>query len=83
MKKYISIITVVFTIGTAGCKKGYLDQEVNPNLPSVTTPQYTLAGAEASSENLALVNVLVRCGHLEVMHVSPPETTFFPTLSHT
>jgi len=49
MKKYISIITVVFTIGMAGCKKGYLDQEVNPNLPSVTTPQYTLAGAEEIS----------------------------------
>ncbi len=45
MKKYISIITVFFTIGMAGCKKGYLDQEVNPNQPSVTTPQYTLAGA--------------------------------------
>jgi hypothetical protein len=49
MKKYISIITVFFTIGIAGCKKGYLDQEVNPNFPSVTTPQYTLAGAEAST----------------------------------
>jgi hypothetical protein len=45
MKKYISIITVFFTIGMAGCKKGYLDQEVNPNQPSVTTPQYTLSGA--------------------------------------
>jgi hypothetical protein len=49
MKKYISLITAVFTIGVAGCKKGYLDQEVNPNYPSVTTPQYTLAGAEATS----------------------------------
>ena len=46
MKKYISIITAAaLTIGIAGCKKGYLDQEVNPNSPSVTTPQYTLAGA--------------------------------------
>jgi hypothetical protein len=49
MKKYISIITVLFTIGMSACKKAYLDQEVNPNYPSVTTPQYTLAGAEASS----------------------------------
>jgi hypothetical protein len=49
MKKYISIITAVFTIGIAGCKKAYLSQEVNPNRPSVTTPQYTLAGAEAIS----------------------------------
>jgi Starch-binding associating with outer membrane len=47
MKKYISIITVVFTIGIAGCKKAFLNQEVNPNYPSYTTPQYTLSGAEA------------------------------------
>jgi hypothetical protein len=52
MKKYISIITVFFTIGIAGCKKGYLDQEVNPNSPSVTTPQYTLAGAEVASASI-------------------------------
>jgi hypothetical protein len=49
MKKYISIITVIFTIAIAGCKKAYLSQEVNPNEPSVTTPQYTLSGAEATS----------------------------------
>jgi len=49
MKKYISIITVVFTIGIAGCKKDFLSQEVNPNQPSVTTPQYTLSGALATS----------------------------------
>ena len=49
MKKYISIITVVLTIGMAACKKTYLDEEVNPINPSVTTPQYTLAGAEESS----------------------------------
>jgi hypothetical protein len=52
MKKYISIIAMVFTIGMAGCKKAYLDQEVNPNNPSVTTPQYTLAGAEATSATI-------------------------------
>ena len=52
MKKYISIVTVFLTIGMAGCKKDYLDQEVNPNYPSVTTPQYTLAGAEASSATI-------------------------------
>ncbi len=49
MKKYISIITLFFIIGMAGCKKAYLGQEVNPNLPSVTTPQYALAGAEATT----------------------------------
>ncbi len=52
MKKYISIITVVFTIGMAGCKKAFLNQEVNPNNPSVTTPQYTLSGAEAISATI-------------------------------
>jgi hypothetical protein len=46
MKKYILIIAVFFTIGIAGCKKDYLSLEVNPNSPSVTTPQLSLAGAE-------------------------------------
>lgn len=45
MKKYILIIAVFFTIGITGCKKDYLSLEVNPNSPSVTTPQLTLAGA--------------------------------------
>ena len=49
MKKVISIITVFFTVGIVGCKKTYLDQEVNPNQPSVTTPQYSLSGALATS----------------------------------
>jgi hypothetical protein len=52
MKKYISIITVFFAIGITGCKKGYLDQEVNPNSPSVTTPQYTLSGAEVTAAKI-------------------------------
>src|ERR1700753_2930182 len=45
MKKYISIIAVLFTIGISGCKKDYLSLETNPNTPSVTTPQLTLAAA--------------------------------------
>ena len=45
MKKYILIIAVFFTIGISGCKKDFLSLEVNPNSPSVTTPQLTLAGA--------------------------------------
>ena len=49
MKKYISIIAVFFTIGVAGCKKDYLSLEVNPNQPSVTTPQLTLAGGLANA----------------------------------
>jgi hypothetical protein len=55
MKKYISIITVIFaTVVFAGCKKGYLDQEVNPNAPSVSTPSLTLSAALANSA--AIVN---------------------------
>ena len=55
MKKYILITAVFFAAGITGCKKNYLDLEVNPNSPSVTTPQLTLAGALVSSENI-LVN---------------------------
>jgi hypothetical protein len=54
MKKYILIIAVFFTIGISGCKKDFLSLEVNPNSPSVTTPQLTLAGALATAA--ALVN---------------------------
>jgi hypothetical protein len=46
MKKYILIVTMLFTVGISGCKKDFLSLEVNPNTPSVTTPQFTLAGAE-------------------------------------
>jgi Starch-binding associating with outer membrane len=49
MKKYISIIILFFTFGMDGCKKDYLSQEINPNNPSVTTPQYSLAGAEETT----------------------------------
>jgi hypothetical protein len=52
MKKYISIITVFFLAGISGCKKDYLSQEVNPNKPSVSTPQLTLAGAEAAAARI-------------------------------
>lgn len=55
MKRYFSIITMIFAVAITGCKKGYLDQEVNPNSPSVTTPQYTLAGAEGTTAAI-LVN---------------------------
>jgi hypothetical protein len=45
MKKYILIVAAFFTVGISGCKKNYLDLEVNPNTPSVTTPSLTLAAA--------------------------------------
>ena len=54
MKKYISIIAVFFTVGISGCKKDFLSLEVNPNSPSVTTPQLSLAGAE--NDAAAIIN---------------------------
>lgn len=45
MKKYILIVSAL-ALAIAGCKKTYLDQEINPNAPSTTTPQFTLAAAE-------------------------------------
>jgi len=49
MKKYILIIVVFFTAGISACKKDFLSLEVNPNQPSSTTPQLTLAAAEAAT----------------------------------
>ena len=46
MKKYILIISALSALSLAGCKKTYLDQEINPNAPSTTTPQFTLSAAE-------------------------------------
>ncbi|AMR31062.1 hypothetical protein A0256_06300 [Mucilaginibacter sp. PAMC 26640] len=48
MKKYTSIIAAFLATGAilSGCKKDFLSQEVNPNTPSVTTPQFALSGAE-------------------------------------
>src|SRR5437588_1287556 len=45
MKKYILIVAAFFTAGISGCKKDYLSLENNPNTPSATTPQLTLAAA--------------------------------------
>lgn len=54
MKKYILIIAIILTAGFTSCKKNYLDLEVNPNNPSVTTPQLTLAGALAFTPNITV-----------------------------
>ena len=45
MKKYFLIVAAFFAAGISGCKKDYLSLEVNPNVPSVSTPQLTLAAA--------------------------------------
>jgi hypothetical protein len=52
MKKYILIIAAFFTAGISGCKKDYLSLEVNPNAPSVTTPQLTLSAALSGAANI-------------------------------
>ena len=52
MKKYISIIAVLFTVGITGCKKDYLSLEKNPNQPSVTTPQLALPAVEVTAANI-------------------------------
>ena len=49
MKKYISLIAVFFAVGITGCKKNYLDLENNPNQPSITTPQLSLAASEVTA----------------------------------
>lgn len=48
MKKYTLIISAFFATGVifSGCKKDFLSLEVNPNTPSVSTPQFALSGAE-------------------------------------
>jgi hypothetical protein len=45
MKKYILIVSVL-SLALGACKKTYLNQEINPNAPSTTTPQFTLSAAE-------------------------------------
>ncbi len=53
MKKYILILAAFFTAGISGCKKDYLSLENNPNTPSITTPQLTLAAAlNATASNI-------------------------------
>ena len=56
MKKYISVIAVLFAVGITGCKKDYLSLENNPNQPSVTTPQLLLPSAEVTAANIYLSN---------------------------
>jgi hypothetical protein len=47
MKKKILFLAALFATGViTSCKKDFLSLEVNPNTPSVTTPQFALSGAE-------------------------------------
>ena len=54
MKKYILMIAVFLAAGISGCKKDYLSQEVNPNSPSVTTPQLTLTAALVGAASIVV-----------------------------
>ena len=66
MKKYISIIAVLFTIGISGCKKDYLSLEANPNSPSTTTPGLTLAAA--LNNNFLLLSDMGNIEAIPFMH---------------
>lgn len=52
MKKFILFIAIILAASISSCKKDFLSLEVNPNEPSVTTPQLTLAGALAYVPNI-------------------------------
>jgi hypothetical protein len=47
MKK-IYILTLITLFAAVGCKKSFLSQEVNPNIPSTASPQNVLSGVEES-----------------------------------
>jgi len=44
-KTYLITTIIIFALAVAGCKKGFLDQSVNPNSPSSASPQNILSGA--------------------------------------
>lgn len=46
----------LLTVGISGCKKDFLDLAVNPNTPSVTTPQFTVAGALKVASDIVNIN---------------------------
>ena len=48
MKKYISILVIATTV-VAGCRKGYLDLNVNPNSPLSVPAASLVAAAEVKS----------------------------------
>ena len=52
MKKIYILTAIFFTIGISACKKDFLSQEINPNLPSVASPQNALSAAEAVTASL-------------------------------
>ncbi|PAW92863.1 hypothetical protein CKK33_04905 [Mucilaginibacter sp. MD40] len=55
MKKNIITIALL-TLGLTACKKDFLSLETNPNSPSSTTPQFTLAGALKTAADIAITS---------------------------
>ncbi len=49
MKKFILIFTSALTLVGAGCKKGFLDINTNPNQPTTAGPELVLPAALAST----------------------------------
>jgi hypothetical protein len=56
MKKYILIIAILFALDISSCKKNYLGLETNPNNPSTTSSDLTLAAGLGAAVNI--INIL-------------------------
>lgn len=52
MKKLTLIITILTAIGISSCKKGFLDESVNPNAPGTTTLASSLTSAEKGAADI-------------------------------
>jgi hypothetical protein len=52
MKKLTLIITILTAIGITSCKKGWLDESVNPNAPSQNTLPLALTSAEKGAADI-------------------------------
>lgn len=52
MKKLTLIITILTAIGITSCKKGFLDESVNPNAPSANTLPLALSSAEKGAADI-------------------------------
>jgi len=52
MKKLTLIITVIAAIGISSCKKGFLDESVNPNSPSTSSLALSLTSAEKGAADI-------------------------------
>ena len=57
MKKNIIITLSLFAFAISGCEKNYLELTVNPNTPSVATPQFILSGAEKTTADIVSMRV--------------------------